>query len=64
MNLKPEIKVREKNILIHTTEHDIQFHKNLQSNNRRLTENLYSTESNIKTPKEEEKIKIKNLKYI
>lgn len=30
MKLKPVITGREKNILIHTTEHDRQFHKNLQ----------------------------------
>lgn len=36
MKFKTEITGREKNIPIHTIEHDIQFHKNLQTNNRKV----------------------------
>jgi len=36
MKFKTEITGREKNVPIHTIEHDKQFHKNLQTNNRKV----------------------------
>lgn len=51
MNFKPEITGEENNIPIHTTEHDIQFHKNLQRNNRKVSRkhsNRYSIQMNNK----------------